>query len=826
MPREVDLDLPTNFPEPDYLTIDSSKRGVITLIDKSRLPKNALEEANNLFLAEDGQPTVRPGVNWFGTEPVAAVTTSYANPTAAASMHASFWANPTNVFSSNDTYATYDQTNGALAVTGFGFAIPSDSTIAGIEVKVEGNGEHATPLYNTIQVALTKDGSVISGSYSSDQILAQDVDTTLTFGSTTSMFSTTLTPAEVNASTFGIFLRRSNNGTGFTNDELRIDHVQVRVTYRSVEEMEGFDYFDFDGAIHLVVVAGGGIVRSTDDGVTWDACSGATLTAGVDVNMNQNGGYLYITNGVDEIVRYDGTTTLQTYTALTTPAAPTVVETGSGLTSGTSYQYYYKCSRVNQVGFSIASDASTVIQTGLARESWSAGTNYATLTLPALSGTQTRFDVYISTDAVNYFYLGSTSTTTFVDDGSQIIIPGTSAPTDNTTQGPKVAELVNVGSRQYGVRDGDNRYRIWFTGVGNFAGAFSTAYDGGYLDWQEGGKYIPVKVEDYRDGKGTPLATIWCKSADGQGCILQMSLDTFTVDDISVTVPSAYRLPGSRGTPAPKSVVNVLNDYMFYNSQAFYNLGSRAQFLNLLSTDESSANIRPTVKQITKSAESGIASIYFDARVYFSVPYGSSTNNFTAIYDTERRAWLPKAFTLGFKKFLRYTDVDGNSRLLALKSGDTRLSEISSAFLGDYGEAFSTSLKTGLYPTTKNRFEFQWVEEGEVEFSNPQGRINVELVGVDRSRGFSTAKSETVDPSSTNTGWGSFLWDTTAWDDTTVVPDTFSESSVKRYFTVQKELNAVQWVITTNTVDAQYVLRTLQTWGTRTLGGKPRSWRI
>lgn len=378
----------------------------------------------------------------------------------------------------------------------------------------------------------------------------------------------------------------------------------------------------------------------------------------------------------------------------------------------------------------------------------------------------------------------------------------------------------------YGVRDTVNRYRIWFSSGTTPKGAFSSAYDGGYLDWQEGGKYTPMKVEDYRDGKGTPLATIWCDSADGQGCVLQMSLDLYTVDGVSVTIPSAYKLPGSRGTPSPGSVVNVLNDYFFYNSQAFYNLGSRAQFLNLLSTDEASANIRPSVKSISTSGEATIASVYFDAKVYFSVPYGASTNNNTAVFDTERKAWLPNAFTMGFKKFLRYTDTSGTPRLLALKEGDTKLSEISTSIRGDYNTAFTSTLMTGLYPTTKNRFEFQWTEEAEMEFSNPTGEINIELIGLERGRGFTSQGTATVTSQLTNTGWDTFLWDSTLWDDTSDAVDTFSESSTKKYFRLGRELNAVQWRITTNSLDAGYVLRTLQTWGTDTTGGKPRSWRL
>lgn len=667
MPLTVDENVPTKFPDEKTWPLVSWRKGVITLINKSKLPKDALEVARNIFLVEDGQPTDRPGIGWFGLAP------------------------------SNDA-------------------------------------------------------------------------------------------------------------------------------------IDGFDYFDNGGAIHLLVAAGGTIYRSTDDGNSWIACTGATYTAGETVGMNQYNSYSYLTTGVNDIIRYDGTTTLVAYTTLTTPAAPSSAKTGL---AGTTYTVYYKIAAVNTVGFSIAS--AKVAQTvGQQRINWDATTNYVTLTLPAPQATQTRYDIYYSDDDVNYYYIDSlvsstgTPNVSYKDDGSGIIIPSTTAPTGNTSQGPRVAELTNVGSRMYGVRDPDNRYRIWFTSGTAPFGAFSNSYDGGYLDWQPGGKYIPTHVEDYRDGKGTPLATVWCDSADGQGCILQMTLDTFTVDNLSVTIPSAIRLPGSRGTPAPGSVCNVLNDYMFYNAQAFYNLGSRAQYLNLLSTDEASANIRPTVRTISSLGEGGIASAYFDAKVYFSVPYGDGqlTNNYTAIYDTEMKAWLPEAFTVGFKKFLRYTDTAGTRRLLAVKPGDSRLSEISSDIEGDYGDDINTLLLTGLYPTTSNRFEFQFTEEAEIEVSEPNGQIQVDLLGIGRDDVLRVQGTRTLDETTTPSGWSTFAWSSTAWSDTSSVPTVTAASTVKRYFPIQKEINAYQWRIITSGTVPTYILRTLQVHGTDTEGGKPSAWRL
>lgn len=657
---------PTTFPTPQFLTLGNFKRGVITLIDKSRLPLDALSDATNLWLVEDGQPSTRPGIGWFGS------------------------------------------------------SLP---------------------------------GNV---------------------------------------------------------------------------EILGFDYFDHAGSVELVAVGSNGTVyRSLNDATSWTACTGATLDSNATVLMNQYNSALYLTNSVNNITQYTGSTTLVTYTPLTTPAAPTIATTPAS--PGTGYTYYYKISAVNTIGFTIASAKATVVH-GVPRENWDATTNYVTLTLPAYQATQTRYDIYWSQDDLNYYYIDSVAnpSTTYKDDGSAPVVPSTTAPVDDTTSGPKVAELTNVGSRMYGVRDSENPYRIWFTSGSPPYGVFSNAYDGGYLDWQPGGKYRPVKVADYRDGKGDPMATVWCSSADGQGSIIQMTLNVETIGDINITVPSAYVLPGSRGTPAPGSVINVLNDYMFYNQQAFYNLGSRPQLLQILSTDETSANIRPTVKTISGQAANNIATAYFDAKVYISVPYNSTVNNATAIFDTERKAWIPNAFDKGFSKFLRYTDTNGSQHLLAIKPGDSRISEISTSINGDYGVAFQTNMLTGLYPTLKDRFDFQYTEEMEWEFSNPQGAINVELLGIDHGKGFGSIKSVPLNFSSsvTTTGWDTEPWDTNIWDDTRSVPESFSESSVKRYTPVQAELNAVQWHISTSSIDSRYVLRALQTWGTPSEDAHPSQWRV
>lgn len=655
--------LPDNTPRSMVLTQDKFDRGVITLVDPSKLPKNALKEAVNIFLAEDGAPTIRPGLNWYGT---------------AASAN-------------------------------------------------------------------------------------------------------------------------SIDGADF--------HVQQ------------------DDSIHLLKIAGGTVYVSTNDGKTWATCTGGTFTAGKKIHFVQANEFTYMYNGWDNIIRYNGTTTLQTYTSLASPSGASITKTGLG---GTTYTYRYRVAAVNDIGFTQASTAMT-IQVDRTRDSFDAS-NKITFTWSAVTGA-VRYDIYVGQIAGEEVYLDSVegnATVTYVDAGQSIEQITSIAPDTNTTQGPRVGDMELVGTRLYATKDRDFPYRVWISGAGRYIGYFSSAYDATYVDLQKGGQYKPVKVEDYRDGKGTPLATVWCDSADGRGCVWQGTLENFTVGDVTFPVPAFYKLPGSRGTSAPDSVVNVLNDYMYFNTQAFYNLGSRAQFLNLLSTDESSANIRPTMKLIRASASYQICSHFQDAKVYFSVPYNSDTNNATIVYDTERKAWLPEAFDIGFERFFSYTDNDGDRHLLCWKTGDSKLTEISENFRGDYGIPFQTSLITGLrHVNERNRFEFMWTEQAEVEFAQPRGSMVIELSGITRETGYGLlGEPMVIQPSTTKNSWTLHTWGDHVWTDTNTEAVSYSEPSMKRFWAVGEDLNAYQYRIQTSSLQSQYILRTLQVNGTPSEGGKPPDWEL
>lgn len=669
MVRITDVNLPQTTPKPVTVGQDGWGRGVITLIDQSDLPKDALARALNIMLAEDGNPKPRWGVDWFGTA-----------------------------------------------------ASAGDA--------IDGAGVHETSA----------------------------------------------------------------------------------------------------GAVHLWKVVDRTFYRSTDDGVTWSSCGGS-FTAGEKFDSVQIGGYTYITNGTDAIARYDGTTTLVSYTAVDDPSSA-ITGAATGM-SGAGFNYYYTYSDVNDIGFTDSAPLSSAIAVTKTRDRWDSS-NYVTLTIPAAGAGATRRDIFIATSTTEdpiYITSVPAASTTYVDDGSAPLVIGVTAPTANTTTGPTGKNIAVVNNRIWVTNDTANPQRVWWSGSGTYLGAFTTSYDGSWIDLEPGSQIHPRTVKDYRDGKGTPYATVWCDTPDGLGCIWQISLDTQTIGTTSFTVPNAYKLPGSRGTNAPFSVTSVLNDYYFFNSQAFYNLGSRAQFLNLLSTDEASGNIRSTMRTINASASDKIAAYYYDGKWFVSVPYTTSTtNNYTIVLDTEKKQkpWLPEAFSLGFERFFPYTDTSGERHLLAWKSGDDTLSEISPDILGDYGAAFDTELKSGLISVTSNdRFGWMEVEEGEIEFSNTSGKLYIELAGIDRNHGLRTQKSVVLNSSSVvNIGYDNVLYDDAVYDDTSVTATPYSEPSVKRYFRVNKELNSFQFRIITNTKNAGYTLRVWQIIGTPSQGDPPRQWKL
>jgi len=153
--------------------------------------------------------------------------TSGANVTGVGTL---VWTNPGNVVSDNNSYATAGAATGQtnyLEATGYGFAIPTDATISGITVVIRRLG--TTGGGNDVRdavVSLIKAGTVTGDNKADTGTDWTTTETPITYGNDGDLWGTSWTPAQINASNFGVALSASLNGK-----QASVDFIQVTVSY-------------------------------------------------------------------------------------------------------------------------------------------------------------------------------------------------------------------------------------------------------------------------------------------------------------------------------------------------------------------------------------------------------------------------------------------------------------------------------------------------------------------------------------------------------------------------------------------------------------------
>ncbi|GEM_PF-5502147 len=140
------------------------------------------------------------------------------------------WSSPANTVSSNNIYATVtagaNQTTNYLYLSNFGFAVPTGSTINGIEVRVESKASNS----NGYSIpAILRKGASFTGNIDNT---GGNTTTDQTFlkGSTTSLWGSTWTPADINSTSFGVGLYVTFGGSAVSTT-FSVDYVTITVHY-------------------------------------------------------------------------------------------------------------------------------------------------------------------------------------------------------------------------------------------------------------------------------------------------------------------------------------------------------------------------------------------------------------------------------------------------------------------------------------------------------------------------------------------------------------------------------------------------------------------
>ncbi len=151
-------------------------------------------------------------------------------PSPAGTAAGTNWTSTGNTAASDNADAGYNNTaQDDLKLTNFGFAIPVNNIIDGIEVEREASGAGNSPGTRQYRMGLTKDGTALSGTRKTGQALPKTTDDVVTVGTTSDLWGTTWTAAEINAASFGVLI--SDNDTSANG--LNFDRIRVTVTHHA-----------------------------------------------------------------------------------------------------------------------------------------------------------------------------------------------------------------------------------------------------------------------------------------------------------------------------------------------------------------------------------------------------------------------------------------------------------------------------------------------------------------------------------------------------------------------------------------------------------------
>lgn len=568
-----------------------------------------------------------------------------------------------------------------------------------------------------------------------------------------------------------IFPFRALDGLDFTNWNICLQNV--------------------DGTVNAYIAKGG------DD--TWTLCSGKTYSTDASAHFLQIQDKVLILTPTDTLSYLDiATSTIVDFTALSDAGAPTVANSGStDITTGTKpYNIYYAVTANSKVGETQGTSTTTAITTQ--RDLWDPTKNALKVTWSAVTNAES-YNLYagIAADGAGTPQLYAIATgldknsTTFIDDGSrglQLIRP---LPSFNSTAGPKVSRGCIINGRVWLVGDADHPYYVRNGGDFGFELDFSPSNGGGFSVVGNGTEELPSVVMPYRDGRGNFEVTVLAQGTSGYGKRYLLSPDSVTYGSETISFYDVTEDNGRDGTDSPDGVI-LYNDSLWYPSRdGFKTTGTKPQLQNILSTDRVSNTIQPDISNLNNASMGKCVGLAFEGRLYWALPFSSTTNNQIWVLDLDRGgAWM-KPWNISADWMWLYTDNDGVTHFLILFNN--QIYELStSQFTNDAGVSFSTSGNSGQITFSPDGRIWGHLLNVIYVLLRPQGPFQASVSGQGDSGAIAQVGSESFTPQTSVAGWDEplFAWDTAgrSWDAITSVPSTLNSATQEVKVVVDQDL--------------------------------------
>jgi hypothetical protein len=143
------------------------------------------------------------------------------------------WSSPSNALASDGVYASVSLGKGAysdfLTVSGFGFTIPSNATINGIQANIEKYASNSNISDYEVEAY-----NPVTSSYSANLATTTSwpsTDSYVTYGGSTNLWGTNWTPAAIDNSNFSVNISAINNSTPNKTYSAYVDYISITVSY-------------------------------------------------------------------------------------------------------------------------------------------------------------------------------------------------------------------------------------------------------------------------------------------------------------------------------------------------------------------------------------------------------------------------------------------------------------------------------------------------------------------------------------------------------------------------------------------------------------------
>lgn len=563
----------------------------------------------------------------------------------------------------------------------------------------------------------------------------------------------------------------------------------------------------------------------------WDKLDAYTFDKDAVPSFDQIAGVVVIGNGIQNFTYYDiATHTLKRLSFVANPT-DTPVATTAGFSGTPAIDYYYRVAFTG-VGGSTKMTPFVKVTSSTIRDTWggakSVMIDISSFSIDPNAQTWGLYVASVSTGTgapTDSEYLGvvdglPVSQKQYTDTGAQTLL--TSAPIENTTEGIKANYFKNISGRLWAI--GADGLVYWGGDVGNEL-YFGSANGSDSYKINNGSNEQAMAITLGRDNAGTTCINLLTRTMAGQGAIWDVYATTNSITANGQTFSTGTyqfkKREGDDGTDAPYSVIRANNNAYYLSMDGFKSTGVKPNVSGIQSTDIISSAIRDRVLNLAQSDLSGTYSAYFDEALYWSIAYGSQTNNEIWMYDI-LHGGIWSVWRINSDCIFRWASTKNESPSLYIRQGRKLLRYYKNSHShADVNNVFEAYIESGLIPFAKDNL-LEWVHllKNIWHFDQAVGIITLKVNFHGKNGEIIKTNEVPFNEASTlsgQSGWDAIqgnltnisrgAWNNRSWDEALADPSSFKDPSDKKVDQkVRKNVAYVSYSVRSKTKDTYYEL--------------------